>query len=100
MEVRETITRHTTKPDGLRPGDCYHEGLTVLSCSVTRDNRGNSPYSQHVPFFTHLNNEHCDELCCAVALRCMTVLCPLCLVHAWATNNHRHDGPTVRAVAH
>ena len=33
----------TGKPDGLRPGDRYHGGLTVLSCSATRDNRGNNP---------------------------------------------------------
>ena len=43
IEVRETITMDTTKHDGLRPGDCYHGGLTVLSCSATRVNRGNSP---------------------------------------------------------
>ena len=50
IEARETFTRDTTKPDGLRPGDCYHGGLTVLSRSATRGNRGNSPYSHHSPF--------------------------------------------------
>ena len=41
IEIRETITKDTTKPDGLRLGDCYHGGLTVLSCSARRGNGGN-----------------------------------------------------------
>ena len=40
IEARETFTGATTKLDGLRPGDCYHGGLTVLSRSATRGNRG------------------------------------------------------------
>ena len=60
IEARETSTGDTTKPDGLRPGDCYHGGLTVLSRSATRGNRGNSPYSHHSPFFTLWNSEHRD----------------------------------------
>ena len=54
IEARERITRYTTKSDGPRPGDCYHGGLRVLSCSATRGNRGNSPYSHHSPFFHNL----------------------------------------------
>ena len=84
IEVGETITRDTTKPDGLWPGDCYHGGLTVLSYSATRDNRGNSPYSQHIPFFTHLNNEHCDERlvlrCCLAMHDCLVPASALCML--------------------
>ena len=50
----------TTKVDGLRPGDCYHGGLTVLSCNATRGNRGKSHYSHYSQFFTNLNHEHYD----------------------------------------
>ena len=81
IEARETFTRDTTKLDGLRPGDCYHGGLTVLSCSATRGNRGNSPYSHPSPFFTTWNSEHCDIvllLPCDALLSCAR----LCLVHA------------------
>ena len=60
IEARERITRYKTKSDGPRPGDCYHGGLTVLSRSATRCNRGNSPYSHHSPFFTLWNSEHRD----------------------------------------
>ena len=67
IEARETFTRDTTKPDGLRPGDCYHGGLTVLSRSATRGNLGNSPYSHHSPFFTLWNSEHRDL---AILLSC------------------------------
>ena len=82
IEARETFTRDTTKSDGPRPGDCYHGGLTVLSCSATRGNRGNGPYSHHSPFFfTTWNSEHCD---CVLLLPCDALLsCAcLCLVHA------------------
>ena len=81
IEARETFTRDTTKLDGLRPGDCYHGGLTVLSRSATRGNRGNSPYSHHSPFFTLWNSEHHDL---AILLPCdasPSCAC-LCLVHA------------------
>ena len=81
MEAREKFTRDTTKPDGLQPGDCYHGGLTVLSCSATRGNRGNSPYSHYSPFLTPPNSEHCDFvilLPCDALLSCAC----LCLAHA------------------
>ena len=81
IEARETITRDTTKPNGLRPGNCYHGGLTVLSCSATRGNRGDSPYSHHSSFFTPWNSEHCEFvilLPCDALLSCAC----LCLVHA------------------
>ena len=81
IEDSETLTRDTTKLDGLRPGDCYHGGLTVLSRSATRGNRGNSPYSHHSPFFTLWNSEQRDLvilLPCDASLSCAC----LCLVHA------------------
>ena len=82
---------------------CYHGGLTVLSCSATRGNRGNSPDSHHSPFFTTWNSEHCD---CVSLLPCDALLSCACLAPASVlcmlrpTNKYGHDGPTVRAVAH
>ena len=63
--------RDTTNLMAFGQGTVTKGGLMGLSWIATRGNRGNSPYSQHVQFFTHLNNEDCDGrlvLCCCLAM--------------------------------
>ena len=98
IEARETFKRDTTKLDGLQPGDCYHGGLTVLSRSATRGNRGNSPYT--TALFSHFGTVNTVILpyCCLAMHHRLVPASVLCMLRP--TNKHGHDGPTVRAVAH
>ena len=99
IEARERITRYTTKSDGPRPGDCYHGGLTVLSCSacgatvVTVLTATTALFSQPGTVNTVI-----VSYCCLAMHYCLAPASVLCMLRP--TNKHGHDGPTVRAVAH
>ena len=62
----------TTKLHGLRPGDCYHGGLTILTWAavVTVLTATTVNFTQ-----TQTMNAVIDNLCFDVAVRCITVLC-------------------------
>ena len=63
--------------DGLPPGECPG-GLTGLSSNATGGNSGNGPYSHQTNVSHKLEHSNIviDDLCCVIALRCATVLCP------------------------